>query len=416
MSKKIKIWLINPYGPLPDEDWREYSFAIIGKYLSENGYEVTWWTSNFSHHFKTYRSNGYSEKMVNSDFFIKLIPTTGYKKNISVGRVIRYWVFAVRMYLIGIKQEKPDLILYYESMLCCGFAGPALSKFHDCALVYDQMDLWPELIVENMPRPFNHILNLAFQPIYFIRKKVFHKLDGVMALAQPYLESAIEVAPNLKSKPNTVIYNGINVVEFRKKLSPPINPNMKKLAYQKTIKLIFAGSLGPSYDIQCILDLAEIITEKQLPMSIIIAGDGPLKKLVYDAAAQFSCLHYFGKLNSTDLCQLYSICDIGLAAYGPNSNVEMPDKFYDYTAAGLVTVCSLEGEVRSQIEKYSCGLHYKAGDKLSLYSVINKLSQSDVLLKEMKNNALTCANNFSSVRQNKKLLGFLDQIVTNRNK
>ena len=62
------IWLVNPYGPIEGENWREYSFNQFGKFLSDNGYKVIWWTANFSHHFKKYRSNGWKDIEVNENF------------------------------------------------------------------------------------------------------------------------------------------------------------------------------------------------------------------------------------------------------------------------------------------------------------------------------------------------------------
>ena len=48
----MKIWLINPYGPIEGENWRDYRFNQFGKYLANQGHEVIWWTSNFAHHLK----------------------------------------------------------------------------------------------------------------------------------------------------------------------------------------------------------------------------------------------------------------------------------------------------------------------------------------------------------------------------
>ena len=407
----MKIWLINPYGPIPSEAWRDYSFSIFGKYLAEQGHEVVWWTSNFSHHFKTYRSKGFSEIEVCPGFTVKLIPTTGYKKNVGFGRIIRDWIFAGRMYLAGRKELAPDLILYYESMLCLGYAGPALSKYHNCALVYDQMDLWPELMVENSPSYLRPLIQVLLQPVYYARKKVFDRLDGVMALAKPYLDFAIDVSPSLAIGPKVVVYNGIDVDDFREKMSLPPSLDLKKLSENCDVKVVFAGSLGPSYDIQNIIDVAEMIEDAQLSVAILIAGDGPMRGAVEEAERRLSCLHYFGKLGPLDLCGLYRICDIGLAAYGPSSNVEMPDKFYDYTAASLGTICSLQGEVMSQITDLDCGINYVAGDVSSLFDAINSLASSQETLARIKNNAQQCANEFSSTNQNIKLDRFLQEVM-----
>lgn len=407
----MNIWLINPYGPIPTEDWREYRFAMMGRVLAENGHNVVWWTSNFSHHFKEFRTDIGSEIEVNSKFRVKLIPTTGYKKNIGLGRIFRDWVFAYRMYMKGAETTGPDLILYAESPLCLGFAGPALAKYHNCALVYDQGDLWPELMVQSAPKFIRAILEFSLKPVYFIRRKVFKNLDGILALAQPYFDAALEVESSLKSKAQEIIYNGIDVADFRNKMEKEGALNMDWLSIKDTVKVIFAGSLGPSYDIQTIIMLAKIIDQKKLKITILIAGDGPLRHAVEEAARQYSCIQYFGKLSPADLCTLYTGCDIGLAAYGPYSNVEMPDKFYDYTAAGLGIICSLKGEVLRKISQLNLGSAYLAGNSYSLLDAIITLTDNPETLSRIKQNSFDCANEFSSVSQTAKLEPFIQQAL-----
>lgn len=405
-----KIWLINPYGPIPTEEWRDYSFSIFGKYLAEQGYEVIWWTSNFSHHFKEYRSKGLEDIDITPGFKVRLIPTTKYKNNIGLGRIIRDWVFSIRTYQMGKKEESPDLIIYYESQLCLGYAAPALAKFHNCPLVYDQMDLWPELMIDSSPKYIQGFLRLILYPVFVKRKKVFKNLNGLIALAQPYLDHVLKIAPNIEEKPNEVIYNGINVSEFRLKMLRKSPVDLSKVN-TNNIKIIFAGSLGPSYDIYSILDVAKKINKQNLPISILIAGDGPARSDVEKAHEALPNLHYFGKMKPDELCTVFNICDIGLAAYGSSSNVEMPDKFYDYTAASLAIICSLKGEVLQKVVNHKVGLEYEGGNPDSLLDAIIKFSSGELDIEQFKINSFNLANEFSSESQNKKLLSFVEAML-----
>lgn len=60
---------------------------------------------------------------------------------------------------------------------------------------------------------------------------------------------------------------------------------------------------------------------------------------------------YLGKLKPESLSYLYNKSDVGLSIYTEISNVEMPDKFYDYTAAGLPVINSLKGEVGNIVKE-----------------------------------------------------------------
>ena len=214
----MNIWLFNPYGPIPGEGWRDYRFAIMAETLRRAGHDVVWWTSNFSHHFKRFRSNDWHDLRVKDGFTIRLVPTPGYKHNVGIGRIIRDIVFAYRVYARGKESNPPDCIVYYESPLTLGYAGQKLAKYHGCPVIFDQMDLWPELIEKIFPLPLQQIVRWMFAPIYWSRRKAYGRLDAVIGLSKSYLEVPLKEYRILRSRPNAVIYNGIDVTAFRKAL------------------------------------------------------------------------------------------------------------------------------------------------------------------------------------------------------
>lgn len=51
-NKKLlmkNIWIIDPYSEIPEKGWRDGRYYLISKALSENGYNVSLFISNFSH-------------------------------------------------------------------------------------------------------------------------------------------------------------------------------------------------------------------------------------------------------------------------------------------------------------------------------------------------------------------------------
>lgn len=414
---QLRIWLINPYGPIPEENWREYRFTIIANYLSSLGHEVIWYTSSFSHHFKNQRSTNWKDIEINSKFKIRLVPTPAYKKNISWGRIWRDWVFSFKVYREKNKlKEKPDLIIYSESPLSFGYAGQKLAKKLNVPVVFDQMDLWPELMINSFPKKIQGIMNLIFYPVFWNRNKTYQQLDGFISLAEPYMTIPMSLVPAIKDKPNAIVYNGIDVVEFRK--NRPIEEELLKLLPTKRdneIWFVFAGTLGPSYDILNLLDVAErLIKENNKNIKIILAGDGPLKQKVNEfiQTNKGEIVTYLGQLKPTFLVELYKRSDIGLSAYTEISNVEMPDKFYDYTAAGLPIINSLKGEVGKIIDLEGLGLNYKGGNPIELHNALIKLSSNVVLRQEMAANSFQSGLKYDKNSQIKKLGKLINDIFS----
>lgn len=410
-ASQLKIWLINPYGPLPSEGWRDYSFVTFGKTLAACGHDVTWWTSSFSHHFKRQRCDDWQDETICDGFCVRLVPSPRYKRNIGLGRFLRDAVFAYRTWRRGKDCSPPDLILYAENPLTMGFPGYALGKHHKCSIVYDQMDLWPEFIVNAAPPLLQPLVNILFWPVYARRRMIFRWLDGVIALAKPYLDSVLREIPPDSLPPHLIIYNGIDVPGFRRAMKEPLPPQLAAQLTGSNIKAVFAGSLGPSYDILSLIDVAARLEQEGAPLDIYIAGDGPLRPEVEQAAAKLSNLTYFGALPPSQLPGIYAAADIGLNCYTSKSNVEMPDKFYDYSAAGLAIVNSLNGEVSNHISSVGAGLQYDAGDTNSLYNALRDLASDPQLLKSAKAASREVGKQFDSTAQHSALASFLEEIV-----
>jgi glycosyltransferase involved in cell wall biosynthesis len=409
----MHIWLINPYGPIPTESWRDYSFTMMADALTRAGHDVVWWTSNFSHHFKRFRSSGWLDMQINEHFIVRMVPTPGYKRNVGLGRIIRDSVFSFRTYMRGKKSAAPDCIVYYESPLTLGYAGFKLAKYHNCPVIYDQMDLWPELIEQVFPKFLQPFISLLFAPIYKNRKKVYRQLDAVIGLAKPYLDVALNEAPVLSSRPHIVIYNGIDVTEFRTSMHEiTLAAGEHPSKDVGEVWAVFAGSLGPSYDIPALLQVAEKLEYRASKLRIIIAGDGPLRALVesYVADSNHKHLYYVGKLAPEKLAALYKICDIGLCAYSKRSNVEMPDKIYDYIAAGLPVVNSLRGEVSQVVRDSNLGLQYMAEDPDDLLEKLELLADNRPLREEMSKNSFAAGMVYDCHLQYAKLVCIVEQV------
>ena len=411
----MNIWIINPYGPIPSEAWRTYCFPLIAESLTSNGHQVTWWTSNFAHHFKKFRSNGWLDIDVWEGFKIRLVPTTSYKRNIGIGRFLRDFVFAFRTYNRGRLESRPDLIIYSESPLTFGFAGQYLADFHRCPAIYHQMDLWPEMIVKAAPQQLRSLVKFIFWPVYAIRKRTFSRLSAVTALAKPYLDAVFDVAPELRARPNAVVYNGIDVVKFRTLMASSNKPVTRlPVKPEGVLWAVFAGSLGPSYDIKVLCEVSRSLATMNSNIYIVIAGDGPLLPLVQSTVRKefgSANLFYVGQLSPSELAALYSFCDIGLCAYSASSNVEMPDKIYDYTAAGLPVLVSLRGEVARIVAAQRIGLSYEGGSAIDLLQKLLLLTADRKVMQVMSKASQGLGMQFDKNVQYRKFIDVINRVT-----
>ena len=409
----MKVFLSNPYGTIPGEDWRDYRFYLLAKVLVEEGHDVVWFTSTFSHHFKKERSDKSKLILISDNLKIHLIKSRPYKNNFSFGRVIRDLTYGINLMRVLKKDyPRPDLFFLGDSPVLFYYPSYWYCKKFKIPYVVDQMDLWPEFVINNFPKQFQPLINLFCTPIYIIRKRVFDHSTGFISLAKKYLDIPKSISKRISQIPNKVIYNGIDVDEFRSKMAIIDEEIDSKVGNKNKddIWFIFAGTLGPSYDLSTILEGFKNLNNKNC--KLIIAGDGSERSYVENFISKNLLVNikYIGKIPKESLPFLYSKCDVGLNSYGSYSNVEMSDKFYDYTAAGLVILNSLEGEVKNLIIDYKIGFNYKASNiisfQISLDSIINHYN-----LQELKDNSFRLGSSFDQKEQLNKFKIFVNDIV-----
>ena len=370
----------------------------------------------FCSSFKKYRSDGWKDLEVSKGFIIRLVATKSYKKNLGFGRFYKDVVFSRNAKKRFASEPKPNVIVSAENPLTMGIPTFPYAKKNLIPVVVDQMDIWPEFI-EKSAGKYGKFVHFFLKPVYRNRKKNYEQAAGYLALGKNYLEFSRKVAPNSYNKPFALVYNGVDVKNFRKHLASSMSENVR-VQFKKSqgkIKCIFAGTFGPSYDISVMIGCAQKCKEQELDVDFLFAGSGPCVVDVQKAAQNTDNIIYLGSLLPSELVPIYGNCHIGLCAYSKFSNVDMPDKFYDYCAAGLAIVNSLTNEVASFIANEHLGLNYEGGNLESMFSAIEKITNDEKILEEARHNSKQIGTVFDSSIQNEYLHVLLQKVVAGNN-
>jgi hypothetical protein len=399
------VWLVNPYGPIPSESWRDYRFKIFADELVKNNNDVSWITSSFSHHFKNQRTNFDTSFKVSDKFNIILLKTPSYRNNISFKRFFRDYVFSIKFHFFAKSAKiKPDLIIFYESPLNLFFSNVNFAKKYKIPIILDQIDLWPELIFSSLPKFLN-----PFKKIFiYNRKRNNRYLNGTIALAENYLNTILKESPHLFNLPHNIVYNSVETTNV---FVDNANNKLLDIVSKKSNEIwaIFAGSLGPTYDLINLIKTSKKFENTNL--KIFIAGDGPLENFIIKSIKYNKVVFFLGKLNTQDLNYFYNYCDIGLATYTSMSNVEMPDKFYDYSSNGLAIINSLNGEISNLIAKNNIGFNYNPVLENDLYEKLNFLINDIDTINLMKKNSIHLSKEFTKEIQMKKFINLINLVM-----
>ena len=390
---------------LPGENTQEIRYLRFGRELSKT-YNCVWWTSNYSRRLNRIRLK--NEISVQENLSIKIIPTTPYQKSISVRRVLFELHFSWNLKKLWKNAEKPDLIITPGTGMITAFR-PVWPYIRDknVKAIFDIMDVHP---FNSYMREHHPFLYPGFKVFDWVNKKrekqFYNNVVGVSALGCKQLEIAKKRAANRRI-PSCLVYNSIYVDEFRALMKDncPIQLPEKQSNW---IWCVYAGSLNPSYDIPTVIECARKCEEENRRVLFIIVGGGEYAEMCKKNISDH--LLYLGFQDSKVLPPLYARCDIGLCTYADFSTVDMPDKFYDYSAAGLAIVNSLKGESKDYVEGRGLGVQYKAGDSEDLYEKICKFEDAEYLA-ECKKNSWNTGAEFDFGKQIDKLKTLIDEII-----
>lgn len=413
----MKIWLIDPYCTIPGEGWRHSRYTMIGEEMARRGHKVVWWTATFSHQFKCFRGEGWTWMDVADGFRIKFVPATSYARNISFSRLAFEASFSLRLYRRLRSSVPPDCIIAREPSQFGSCAGVQLARRFQKPVIIDVFDLWPELFVVALPRRLRSLGKVLFAPLYWLRRYNLKHADGCVAVCNSYLTWVQSRVPEIKGIPCNVIFIGVDVEGLRggeNVLSTRPMAQQRVGKPQDEVWVIYAGTLGEHYDILTLIKAACLLKTRGMKVRIYIAGDGPGRSAMIRQIQRqhLDNVNYLGVLGSTDLWAQYRVCDMAICPYSGESTVAIPVKVYDYFAAGLPVINSLQGELALLIRNNRAGLQYVGGDCESMAEAVEKMALNPTDLREMSANSYDIAMKFDKALQYGRLGDFVETVAS----
>ena len=277
---------------------------------------------------------------------VRFIPTLPYSQNVSFARIRSHRAYA-REWLRLALTPHPSLIVTSTPTLSAALAALELGRRAGAKVVVDVQDAWPETFERLAPKGLRGLARLAFSPWQRMARRIYREADLVTGVCDAYRD--------LTGRPD--YYRAYLGIENNLPLSAaPIassNP--------PPVRLVYSGNLGRTYDLATVVKAVEANADFELE----VAGFG-----------NFNCacprVRFHGMLSASDLQVLFAQCDVGIIPMADESWVGLPNKLFDYSAAGLAIVSSLGGESARLLRKYRCGVTYRSGDAASLAAAIRQ--------------------------------------------
>lgn len=319
----------------------EERLSFVYETLINKGYDVTAFTTDFSHVKKDYRNN--VPKIFN------VVHTKSYKKNLSIGRLLSHFYFSNDVFDL-IDKDVPELIWLMapaNSLIKC---AKKFKKNHpQTKLIIDIIDMWPESLPININKdifPLNTWKNLRTNNIgcadYLVTECDFYheKLD------KEYKgnTSTIHWARDSKAYTNKIIETTDKLV------------------------LCYIGSINNIIDTELI---ANIIKNINMPVEMHVIGEGENTDKFLKSLKKVCSVIYHGPIRDEDKkSEIFDLCHAGINIYKKDLYIGLTVKCIDYFKHGLPIINNIKGDTFSFVEKYNVGINISDNQIIDANSII----------------------------------------------
>ena len=356
--------------------------------LKERGHEITVLTGkpNYS---KTYFFEGYGWK---SDDFETINDIPVYRANLFSRRnggafrlFLNYisFAFLASLKVRKIKGSFEAIYVYQTSPVTVGIPAIFAKKLFKAPIYFWVQDLWPESLTA--AGGVNNKLVLGFfnsltKWIYNQSKKVLIQSDG---FREYILNQGI---PN-----NKIIFYPNPTEDFYKPLKQV--KEYQEFFQNEFFNIVFAGNIGEAQSFITIIEAINNI--KELPVKVIVLGDGRYKETALSLIKEKGLESYFvflGSFPPTEMPKFFSHADALLVSLKKDKifSMTIPAKTQSYLACGKPIIASIDGEGAKIIIDAKCGVVSPAEDSISLSKKIKELMALDKSKhSEMGDNART---------------------------
>ena len=231
----MRLWIVSVGEPLPvdGENVRLRRMGNLAMYASTHGVEVEWFSVSFEHYKKFQRFEEDTDYEINAHFCLHLVKVNGYKRNVSVSRIIHHINAGKRIKERMGSLEKPDIIFASMEPLEVSKAAVSYAKENNVPCIVDVRDLWPEIYYDVIPQKLHFLLDIY---VKHCKKKLCYTMsncDSIVGLSQGFLNYGLKYAGREQQRTDAIYpisYPNYNYSEYAEKFEGLIGYDISELA------------------------------------------------------------------------------------------------------------------------------------------------------------------------------------------
>jgi len=415
----MNILLINNYFP-PEIGAASHLYYYLAKELLKRGHEVYYLTGipRYNVDKETYEEYKKRKKVfIENEKGIKVIRVKlpYIERHKFIRRGIEHFEIAYKMFHYTksiFKDLRIDISLVYSPPLTLYWTANKLKEKDNIPFILNVQDLFPQAFIDS--KAINNSLLIKF--FQKMESKAYFYADLITVHSQRNKKIVEKVCGD--STKVVVLENWIDENEVTP--GPKENEFSKRLKVFEKFVVSFAGNLGTSQDIRVILDSAQLLSDYQ-DIIFLIVGDGVKKETSVEIAKNRNLKNviFLPMQTKSVYPKILHSSDISLATLEKEVKTPVvPSKILSIMSAGkpVLATMNLDGDAPELIKKAECGYVFEAGDSKSLANAILQLYQNEDLRKKLGGNGRKYIEEYLSVKTAAEKYEKLFTEVINKNK
>jgi glycosyltransferase involved in cell wall biosynthesis len=308
-----------------------------------------------------------------------------------IRRIVDFISFSITSFLASCRIT-PDLIIATSPQFFTALSGKALSKLKNVPWIMEVRDLWPDQILENT----NIRRNIFIRYLEYEEYKCYTTAAKVVVVTDSYKDRIIE--KGIHGGKIAVIKNGVDLNMY----FPKQKDDFLLKRYDLGNKLIvgYIGTHGLSQNLNWIIGAIDEFnkTNSDIDIRYLFVGGGAEKESLVRKVNTLNAKNilFIDEVPKYLMTKYLSLLDIGLVPLKKSELYKkvIPSKIFELAAMRIPILLGVDGEARTLVENYNCGLYYEPENEKQFHEQLLKLVDKGKRC-ELSVGGLNLARNFT---------------------
>ena len=324
-----------------------------------------------------------SKRLLYKNIAINYLPSTNFKKDFLVGRLLNYLTFSLSIFFKLLLSKEKFPVFTHTTPPSLGIMIALICKLKKRPFNYILLDIFPDGLVRLNKLSINNVLIQFWRKIHKIALNQCYQIIVIGRDMEKWVKQFTpEVSEKIKYIP---IWQDVNLI---KPIEYQLNNFVIKNKLENKFVVQYSGNMGLWNDME---SLAKMINVNKEDIHFMFIGGGMRKNELIETLNNPNAdnISFLPFLSNAIYSESVSACHIAIVSLRKGlEGMAVPSKIIGIMAAGIPVIAMVpkESEISYIVEEEACGIVVEPGNINDLLNAILKLKNDFKLRLLMGNN------------------------------